>query len=117
MNFDVLTGKTLKDIEILKERIVFTCDDGTCYASYHLYDYCELVRIEDVIGDKQSIIGLPILEARETLGHFDNPVDDYSRTTTCQYLRTTKGRMTFIWVGVSNGYYSEVPYFDLTHGH
>lgn len=116
MEFAELVGKTLTKIEVLDERIVLTGNDGNVYASYHMQDCCESVGIEAVIGEPDSVLNSPILEAVEESGQFGEPPqypDSWTRTT--QKIRTANGVVVFSWMGESNGWHGETPYFSLTH--
>ena len=117
MEFSELKGKTLKNVEVLDdERIVFTADDGSVYSSYHMQDCCESVGIHETVGELQSVIGSPILEADETCDSESNPPENAdSFTWTTQRLVTANGELKFVWLGESNGYYGETPYFGLSH--
>jgi len=116
MDFSELTGKTLQNIEVLEERIVFTLNDGTSYASYHMQECCESVVISEVIGDPKTVLGSPIFEAEQLEDSESNPpVYPDHWTWTKQRLRAATGEVAFIWLGESNGYYGETPYFGLTH--
>lgn len=118
MKFSELKGKTLTKIEVLDdERIVFTTDDGKAFASYHMQDCCESVGIHETRGNIDDVLGSPILEANEACDSEANKPGEYAEswTWTTQRLRTEKGELVFVWLGESNGYYGETPYFDFTH--
>jgi len=68
----------------------------------------------DIVGDREDIIGVPVLLAEEVKHEQDdNPqgveIPDYqdSFTWTFYKLATIKGSITIRWYGESNGYYSE----------
>jgi hypothetical protein len=119
MDFSYMVGKTLASIEQGHERITFNFTDGTACVSYHSQDCCESVSVDRVEGHIENVIGWPIVEAEED---YDNdPIPNESRqpeshTWTRQRISTAKGEITFVWLGESNGYYGETPYFQITHG-
>lgn len=121
--FETLKGLTFVAIEVDEpdddpQKIRFTADDGRVFEMYHDQDCCESVRIEEVIGDVNDLIGSPIVEAEEvsegnetgpferTLGEPDDNYED-SWTWTFYKLRTAKGYVTIRWLGESNGWYGE----------
>lgn len=121
MNFSYMIGKTLESIEggSGDERITFYFTDGTACVSYHSQDCCESVSVDRIEGDTTNVIGSPIVEAEES--HDSEPVpgveyQSESHTWTRQRIRTAGGEVTFHWLGESNGYYGETPYFQITHG-
>jgi len=81
---------------------------------YHDQDCCESVRVEDFVGEPQSLIGKTI--AGISLSNDDPPefserrYDD-SHTWSIFTITTTDG-MTVVmrWLGESNGYYGESVY-------
>jgi len=109
--FKSLIGKILKNINQTEESITFYTTDGREYLMYHEQDCCELVSVEDVVGDLDDLIGTPILKASED--NNDDDVDDdkgdeyESCTWTFYNITTIKGHVTIRWFGSSNGYYSE----------
>lgn len=117
MDFSALVGKTLAKIDVLDgERIIFTEDNGTVYASYHMQACCESVGIDRTEGVVENAIGSTIIEAEETQdSEIDPPEYPDSWTWTRQRIRTAKGEVTFVWLGESKGYYGETPYFGLSH--
>ena len=109
-NFSELKGKTLKEIRGLEtgnDNVRFITEEGEVYRMFHDQECCEDVRIEDVCGDVDDLIGSEILmaeEAREE-GRLNEYDDSY--TWTFYKLATIKGYVTIRWYGTSNGYYSE----------
>ena len=117
--FADLIGKTLTSIvQRDNELITFICNDGEEYQMYHRNDCCESVSIDEVYGDYNDLLNIPILDAREeTNGQF-HPAGfkvDYQPDSflwTFYILRTIKGSVTIRWYGTSNGYYSEGVNFE-----
>ena len=113
VDFEILKGKILTNIEINEEEdeITFTDSEGVKYLMYHEQDCCEDVNIEDICGDINNLLNTPIVLAEEVTntGEVEDEgyTDYYSCTWTCYKLATIKGYVTIRWYGVSNGYYSE----------
>ena len=112
VDFEILKGKVLIDIEVDKEKaeITFTDSEGVKYLMYHEQDCCEDVNIEDICGDINNLLNTPIVLAEEVINTGeveDEGYTDYSCTWTFYKLATIKGYVTIRWYGVSNGYYSE----------
>lgn len=118
MEFKEIVGKVIETVDHTDtERIIFYFADGTAAESYHSQDCCESVVVNRIEGDLVSIVGLPIIEAEETHdSESDPPENPESWTWTRQRIRTAAGEVTFVWLGESNGYYGETPYFQITHG-
>ncbi|WP_339306823.1 hypothetical protein [Paenibacillus sp. FSL R5-0519] len=108
-NVSVLIGKTLLNIENSHDdEMAFITTDGDRFRMYHEQDCCEYVRIEDICGDLNDLIGVPILMAEEVSGYsgeFESCEGD--GTWTFYKFATVKGYVTIRWYGESNGYYSE----------
>ena len=112
VDFEILKGKVLIDIEINEEEdeITFTDSEGVKYLMYHEQDCCEEVNIEDICGDINNLLNTPIVLAEEVINSGEDEDEDYlitSYTWTFYKLATVKGYVTIRWYGVSNGYYSE----------
>jgi hypothetical protein len=112
--FESLKGKVITELLGLEdgsEVVKFICSDGTEYNMYHDQDCCENVRIIDVVGDINDLIGEPLLLAEESTSNEeqeDIKIGDYdSGTWTFYKLATRKGYVDIRWLGESNGYYSE----------
>ena len=116
-NISELLGKTFYKVELLhydgdcdydyEDVIVFYSEDGK-YMMGHVYDCCESVLVEDVVGDLDDLVGAPILLAEEATNN-DNPKSEYTDSCTWTFykLATSKGYVDIRWYGQSNGYYSE----------
>jgi hypothetical protein len=116
MDIDELKGKIISSININKDRqeITFICADESEYSMYHDQDCCECVQIDDICGDLEDLIGVPIEMAEESTNS-DNPKDeDYDESFTWTFYKfaTIKGYVTIKWYGTSNGYYSESATFS-----
>ena len=112
--FGDLIGRCLYCVEVIEdEEIRFYLTESNYVRMYHQQDCCESVRIEDICGDLNDLVGAPLLEAEEVEGYTANPVDeedeyaDESYTWTFYKFATRKGAVTIRWYGSSNGYYSE----------
>ena len=113
VDFEILKGKVLIDIEINEDEdeITFTDSEGVKYLMYHDQDCCEEVNIEDICGDINNLLNTPIFLAEEFINTGeveDEYCEDYSFTWTFYKLATLKGYVTIRWYGESNGHYSEV---------
>lgn len=109
--FNELIGKTIANISIYNDRIVFTLDSKEIYSLHHLQDCCEDIRLEDVCGDISDLLRTPILNAFESSSS-NSPKEvglngDESYTWTFYKICTIKGYVTIRFYGTSNGYYSE----------
>lgn len=101
-----MKGVTINSIDINKSKdiLVFRTDAGD-FALWHYQDCCECVTIEDIVGDLEDLIGVPLLYVEEDSSKKE---DDWGTETYTFYnLRTIKGDVTIRWYGSSNGYYSE----------
>lgn len=108
-SLSILLGKTLvRCANLNDEEIIFETSEGDTYKMYHEQDCCESVRVEELIGDLQDLVGSPILRAQE-VSNKDAPdlKHEESYTWTFYKIATIKGGVTIRWLGTSNGYYSE----------
>jgi hypothetical protein len=101
-----MLGKTFTRVENTGEEIIFRHENGDDYIFHHFNSCCESVTVEDVVGDLNDLVGVPILEAEVVI---DSGYDDdhESRTWTFYKFGTIKGHVNIRWFGSSNGYYSE----------
>lgn len=108
-----LRGKTITAIsQIGRDRIEITTEDGKRYAMLPDQEYSELVTIHDIEGDLQSLVGAPLVAAREEADRewpadVEKPTYTYSFTWTSYFFDTEKAKVRIRWNGESNGYYSE----------
>ena len=72
----------------------------------HCQDCCEQVWINDINGDLNDLVGVPLIQAEEAI-NIDFETDDDIVTATFYKFATVKGYVTVRWFGASNGYYSE----------
>src|SRR5690606_36832006 len=112
VEIEVYKGETIVKIETEDDRqIIFHMQDGEVYKMYHNQYCCEDVYVEEIIGDLDDLIGVPLLMAEEVTSH--DPIEETdaymgdSFTWTFYIFATFKGYVTITWFGSSNGYYSE----------
>ena len=126
MNAEIseLIGKTVISINRNNDELIFICATGEKYKMYHSQDCCESVIIEDVCGDLNDLIGVPILKAEEIdnnqfieeyeslfnkkdkWGNRVTEKEEYypeSHTWTFYKFATIKGYVDIRWFGESNG--------------
>jgi hypothetical protein len=91
------------------DNITFKTKSSKEYRMYHQQECCEEVRIEDICGDLQDLVGTPILQAEESNGGKAPSGHEYygGHTWTFYRFATIKGSVVIRWLGESNGYYSE----------
>ena len=115
-----LVGKTFDYVQADSdnygvERELYFVSKDYAYKLYHEQDCCEDVRIEDIVGDLDDLVGTKILSAEE-VSEEDEEASE-SGTWTFYKLATIKGYVTIRFYGESNGYYSEsVSFGDLDLG-
>ena len=106
-----MVGKTFTQVEgsAGDGEMLFRTADGETFLFSHYQDCCESVRIEDICGDIQDLVGEPILMAEEVSGEIPAQDEEYieSQTWTFYKFATRKGYVDVRWLGESNGYYSE----------
>lgn len=101
-----LVGKTLKDVYSNGEEVIFTTIENEKYKLYHEQDCCESVSVETITEGLELLINSPILSAQESQeGGSDRDYESFTRTK--YKLSTALGVVEIIWLGTSNGYYSE----------
>lgn len=88
--------------------MTFVRDDGVRFVFHHFQDCCEHVRIEDIVGDLQDLVGEPLLVAEESSNE-DGPEPEYADSYTWTFYKfaTRRGYVDVRWLGESNGYYGE----------
>lgn len=89
--------------------MLFIMESGRKFKFYHDQDCCESVYVNDIVGDLNDLVGVPLLQAEEARSK-ENPPQDSSPdsfTWTFYKFATIKGSVTVRWFGESNGYYSE----------
>jgi hypothetical protein len=112
VDVSVLMHRTITNLQQNgDDELLFTMDNGDRYIMYHSQDCCEYVRIEDIDGDLNDLVGSPILQAEEVTGETQDAWEEDERqdsyTWTFYKFATIKGSVTLRWLGESNGYYSE----------
>lgn len=111
MEISDLLGTTLSKVLKIDDNVIeFTSGEGKVYKMYHEQDCCEDVKIEDICGDLNDLVGSPILLAEEVSN--SKEIECGSCTWTFYKLATNKGAVTIRWYGESNGYYSESVSFE-----
>lgn len=104
---DQLVGMTLLKISAGDDYVSITTNVGR-YQLYHSQDCCECVRITEVEGDLSEMEGLEIERAEEEVDCDHGST--YGTGTQTTYTLKAKGLdkvFKIIWLGESNGYYSE----------
>ena len=105
---EILQGKTcilIKGMQIGSDVVEMFFDDFTHVRMFHEQDCCENVRVEDVVGDINDILGRELKLSEVVTNH--NDLEYGSSTDTWYKFVTMEGAVTLRWLGTSNGYYSE----------
>jgi hypothetical protein len=118
-SFSELKCETITSItgKVGDELMTFKCESGKEARLIYHNDCCAIASIEDICGDLQDLVNVPLLQAEEVSSK-DNPegvkIPEYqdSFTWTFYKLATIHGSVTIRWYGASNGYYSEQATFE-----
>ncbi len=105
-----MLGKTFVQVSgsVDSDEMLFETAQGERFMFAHSQDCCESVRINDIVGDLQDLVGSPLLMAEEVKGATEPDEEHYeSYTYTFYKFATRKGYVDVRWLGESNGYYSE----------
>jgi len=105
-----MLGKTFVQVSgsVDSDEMLFETAQGERFMFAHSQDCCESVRINDITGDLQDLVGSPLLMAEEVRGATEPDEEHYeSYTYTFYKFATRKGYVDVRWLGESNGYYSE----------
>ena len=105
-----MLGKTFVQVSgsVDSYEMLFETADGERFMFAHQQDCCETVRINDIVGDLQDLVGEPLLIAEEVTGATEPDEEHYeSYSYTFYKFATRKGYVDVRWLGESNGYYSE----------
>ena len=107
--FEELLGRTLYRAEADDSVLTLYLSNTNYVRFQHHQDCCEHVYIEDICGDLDDLVGVPLVEAEEVSDYDAGPLNEYeeSYTWTFYRFRTRKGSVIVRWYGSSNGYYSE----------
>lgn len=111
INFEDLLGEILISVEQVSgdeegDELHFKTVSGWHIKMYHYKECCESVSIEDICGDFEDLVGVPLLRAEESSNNTEGEYGG-SETWTFYKLDTINGDVVIRWYGSSNGYYSE----------
>lgn len=123
MNLQDLVGKVVSSIS--ESEIKTEC--GLSLTLYHSQDCCEQVCVDSTFGDEKLLVGnvieeisLDVLyedELKDMYGqsYFDKVMNNVYDSYTITEFSITAGGSTYkeIWIGQSNGYYSERVDFEI----
>ncbi len=105
-----MLGKTFVKVtgSVDGDEMLFETATGERFMFAHQQDCCETVRINDIVGDLQDLVGEPLLVAEEVKGATEPDEEHYeSYSYTFYKFATRRGYVDVRWLGESNGYYSE----------
>jgi hypothetical protein len=106
----LMLGKTFVRVtgSVDGDEMLFETATGERFMFAHQQDCCETVRINDIVGDLQDLVGEPLLISEEVKGATEPDEEHYeSYTYTFYKFATRRGYVDVRWLGESNGYYSE----------
>ena len=105
-----MLGKTFVKVtgSVDGDAMLFETATGERFMFAHQQDCCETVRINDIVGDLEDLVGEPLLISEEVKGATEPDEEHYeSYSYTFYKFATRKGYVDVRWLGESNGYYSE----------
>lgn len=116
-NFDFIIGKTIKSFNLNdnKTELIFISEDDKIYKMfYHNMGNSECV-LEDIVGDLNDLVGMPILKAYKTIENGKSKINKFFNDWelwTFYNFSTIKGTITLKWVDIDDYYYSVEVQFE-----
>lgn len=95
------------DLQDRQDTFCFEFAEGPRVFMLHEQACCEVVTLEDIIGDFNDLIGKPIKEANESSNCLNADSQAESETWTFYRIGAGYNNVVLRWYGTSNGYYSE----------
>lgn len=111
---DRLIGKVITNIKGLKlgsYEVIFEFEDRSRLVLFHDQECCERVRLVDIVGDPEDLLGEPLIMLDEATNFNEQEalkcgLSEDGHLWTFYKLATIKGYVTLRWLGESNGYYA-----------
>lgn len=107
---ELIVGSTFKSVKVgpgnEPNHVVFITEDGRQFEMYHEQDCCEYVYLKKIKGSVDSLIGRKVTKASVDYVHRGEGTE-----TEFAIQVEKRGTVKFIWLGISNGYYSETASF------
>lgn len=106
-----LIGEVFVSYQLTRKSLALVTRRGEVVRMVHHQDCCECVAIDDICGDLNDLIGVPVLSASERVSRdsYNEGTEDGAESFKWTFydFGTSKGYVTIRWFGESNGYYSE----------
>lgn len=102
-DLNVLVGLTFVRIQSDEYTLIFHTLDGRVFRMTHQQECNEDVRLEDIVGDLDDLVGAPLVRAEKR----SSQKEDAYGTWTFYEFATIRGSVTIRWYGESSGYYSD----------
>jgi len=96
-------------LELESSEVTIKTESGNTFIFKHYQACCEYVRLADIDGDLDCLVGGYVMWAdiRVSDASDDEQCGNESGTWTFYDIQTSKGYVWMRWLGESNGYYSE----------
>jgi hypothetical protein len=110
INIIAIEGKTVTNVRSETGEVHITCSDGSVFKLYHSQACCESVSIQSGAEDLPKLIGKTITKVVETIDNNPDGVDTSGGSatrTTFDFILLNAMPIKLVWLGESNGYYSE----------
>lgn len=101
-----ILGATITEVSVNSDDKVLICTENGNILFFHSQDCCESVYLTSFEPDLKELVTDSI---KEVIFHLEHDEDGYTSETTTYITILTNSNKTFkmVWVGSSNGYYSE----------
>ena len=114
LKVSILVGMTLTSVEIDRgdwSEVRFKTTTGRTFRLWHNQDCCETVRLTDIVGNPEDLVGVPLLMADESTQDTASNFEREAGRWTFYKFGTIKGYVDLRWEGYSD-YYSVAVDFE-----